>query len=221
MMLNIETTFLRILLALLLGGLIGWERESHERPAGFRTHILVIVGSTLLMIISINMAASYPGSNVDPGRIAAQVVSGIGFLGAGTIIREGLTVKGLTTAASLWATAAIGLACGGGYYYSAIITTVIVFVTLFFLSRIEFAFDSSTSKKRLTCRVLDEPGTLGEIGVLLGKEDINIKNIRLDRDVNPGELLIELDLIMPTTLEITLVNRKLLELTNIIEINWR
>jgi len=167
------------------------------------------------------MVASYPDSNVDPGRIAAQVVSGIGFLGAGTIIREGLTVKGLTTAASLWSTAAIGLACGGGYYYSAIITTVIVFITLFFLSRVEFAFDSSIRKKKLTCRVLDEPGTLGEIGVLLGKEDINIKNIRLDRDVNPGELLIELDLILPTTVEITSVNRNLFELTNIIEINWR
>src|SRR5690554_2770579 len=101
---NVEIA-IRLVLSVVLGGLIGLERESHGRPAGFRTHILVCIGSTLVMIISayafMEFSTGRPGG-YDPGRIAAQVISGIGFLGAGTIMREGANVRGLTTAASLW-----------------------------------------------------------------------------------------------------------------------
>ena len=100
---------LRLFAAILFGGLIGLERESHKRPAGFRTHILVCVGSALIMIISQYAFLEFSGKlGYDPGRIAAQVISGIGFLGAGTILREGSSVKGLTTAASLWVVARCG-----------------------------------------------------------------------------------------------------------------
>ena len=131
----------RLLLATLLSGLIGFERESHGRAAGFRTHILVCLGSTLMMLVSIYMFELYRGlTTVDPSRIAAQVVTGMGFLGAGAILRSGPTVKGLTTAASLWAVAGIGLAVGSGFYFAAIMTTGLVFVTLVVFSKMEAAF---------------------------------------------------------------------------------
>ena len=121
----------KILLILVLAGIIGWNRERHGRPAGFRTHILVGIGSTIVMTVSIMMHEKYPSA--DPARIAAQVISGIGFLGAGTILIQGSTVTGLTTAASIWTTAAIGLAVGAGFYLTAIISALVVFISLFFL----------------------------------------------------------------------------------------
>jgi putative Mg2+ transporter-C (MgtC) family protein len=126
----------RLLLAVVFGGLIGLERESHGRPAGFRTHILVSLGSTLIMLVSAYGLQSLD-TDYDPGRIAAQVISGIGFLGAGTILREGANVRGLTTAASLWAVAGIGLAVGIGMYYAAAIATILVVLTLLYLNRFE------------------------------------------------------------------------------------
>ncbi|MCS6862967.1 MAG: MgtC/SapB family protein [Abditibacteriales bacterium] len=128
-------TLTKLSLALVLSGLIGMERESKERPAGFRTHVLVGMGSCLVMMISYSVAA---GRNFDPARLAAQVVSGIGFLGAGTIIRHGDVVRGLTTAASLWTVAGIGLAVGAGWYAGAAATSVLVFLTLWLFRQIEW-----------------------------------------------------------------------------------
>ncbi|HBL37110.1 MAG TPA: methyltransferase, partial [Firmicutes bacterium] len=108
------------MVATLLGAVIGLEREQHGRPAGLRTHILVALGSCLIMLVSIYGFPSGTGS--DPARLAAQVVSGIGFLGAGTILRDGTSIRGLTTAASLWVVAGIGLAAGTGFYWAAAIT---------------------------------------------------------------------------------------------------
>ena len=120
---------LRIFLAVLLGGVIGLERSAGDRPAGLRTHVLVAAGSALLMIVSIYGTDGVTQSR-DPSRIASQVVSGIGFLGAGTILHEGMTVKGLTTAASLWIVSAIGLTVGCGMYTLGVVATVLTFVTL-------------------------------------------------------------------------------------------
>lgn len=138
----------RLLLATILGGIIGFERESRGRAAGFRTHILVCLGSALIMMISIYIFELYRGMvGIDPGRIAAQVVTGIGFLGAGTILRSGATVKGLTTAASLWAVAGIGLAVGCGFYFASLATTILVFVTLVIFSKMEAALALKGEKK--------------------------------------------------------------------------
>ncbi len=128
---------IRLSFAGILGGIIGFEREKHGRAAGFRTHILVSIGSALVMLTSLYMYELY-GSKVpiDPGRIAAGIVTGIGFLGAGTIIRSGATVRGLTTAASLWSIAGIGMAVGCGFYIAAMVATLLIFVTLFLLRRI-------------------------------------------------------------------------------------
>jgi len=118
---------LRLSVAAALGGAIGLERELRERQAGLRTHLVVCVGSALFTLVS---AYAFTGPRVDPTRISAQIVSGIGFLGAGAIIRQGLSVRGLTTAATLWLVAAIGMAAGAGYYDAAIIATFGALLTL-------------------------------------------------------------------------------------------
>jgi putative Mg2+ transporter-C (MgtC) family protein len=131
---SILDVFLRILVAAVLGGAIGLEREIREHTAGFRTHILVSVGAA-----AFTLASSYglEGTEFDPNRISAQVVTGIGFLGAGAIIRYGVTVRGLTTAASLWTVAAVGLLTAQGFYPAALITTALVIVSLYMLRVIE------------------------------------------------------------------------------------
>lgn len=138
----------RLLLATLLSGMIGFEREARGRAAGLRTHILVCVGSALVMLTSIYMFDIYRGATtVDPTRIAAQVITGVGFLGAGTILRSGATVKGLTTAASLWAVAGIGLAVGCGFYSAAAISAALVVITLVVFSKMETALALKGEKK--------------------------------------------------------------------------
>jgi putative Mg2+ transporter-C (MgtC) family protein len=126
---------LRLALAGVLGGLIGLERELREREAGLRTHLLVAVGSALFTIVG---AYGFSGIRTDPTRIAAQIVTGIGFLGAGAIIRQGFSVRGLTTAATLWVVAAVGLAAGAGYYSAAIISTALVLLALWPLRIVAF-----------------------------------------------------------------------------------
>jgi putative Mg2+ transporter-C (MgtC) family protein len=135
---DLLTTGIRLCLAVILGGLIGMERETHKQLAGFRTHILICVGSTLLMILSIYIAQSIPDVKAgDPGRIAAQVVTGVGFLGAGAIMRIGANVRGITTAATIWVVAAVGLVVGAGMYLAAIICTGIIIFTLIVLDKFE------------------------------------------------------------------------------------
>ncbi len=131
---SVLDVFIRILVAAVLGGAIGLEREIREHTAGFRTHILVSVGAA-----AFTLASSYglEGTDFDPNRIAAQVVTGIGFLGAGAIIRYGVTVRGLTTAASLWTVAAVGLLTAQGFFSAALITTALVIVSLYMLRVIE------------------------------------------------------------------------------------
>lgn len=124
---------IRIVVAAILGGAIGVEREYHAKDAGFRTHLLVAIGSALFTIISMYGFDSFLGGksiSFDPSRIAAQIVTGIGFLGAGTIIFQKQFIRGLTTAAGLWVTAAIGLACGCGMYFIALLTTALVLICL-------------------------------------------------------------------------------------------
>ncbi|MFT9485836.1 MgtC/SapB family protein [Tepidibacillus infernus] len=183
---------LRLSLAVLLGGVIGFEREQHNHPAGFRTHILVSLGSTLIMLISIyGFEPFLHEENVrfDPSRIAAQVVAGIGFLGAGTILRHGFTVTGLTTAASLWVVAAIGLGIGAGFYFGAVVTTFFVLVSLAVLAK----FDQFIIRKRhltqIRVCVVDQPGKLGEIAMKLGERKINVKSVSIhDEEKDENEV---------------------------------
>ena len=181
---SIGTIILRLCLATILGGFVGMERENKKRAAGFRTHILVSVGSALVMLTSQYIFSLYQGlTNLDPARLGAQVISGIGFLGAGTIIRQGESVKGLTTAASLWAVSCIGLAAGCGFYAAAIVATAFVFATLIFLAKMEkYVLNKNEYKLELTLEIENKPGKIGEVTTLFGKLFVNIKNIEFEAE---------------------------------------
>lgn len=132
-----------LLLAMVAGGLIGLERSYHGRPAGFRTHTLVCLASSLLMLVTLYQGVWFEQDNskgtvtMDPTRMAQGIMTGIGFLGAGVIFKEGLTVRGLTTAASIWITASIGVLMGIGFYFPAVLATVLTLVSLVLLHRVE------------------------------------------------------------------------------------
>jgi len=168
--------FLRLAVAGILGGIIGFEREFSNRPAGFRTHILVCMGSALVMVTSEFLFLNYADkTNIDPARLGAQVISGIGFLGAGTIIRDGINVRGLTTAASLWAVACVGLASGIGFYGGAIAATVLIFTTLILLKKLEYKV---APKYRNIYVVSDgQVGVLGKVMNVFDKYRLRIKNM--------------------------------------------
>jgi len=174
---------LRLFLACVFGGIVGFERERNDSPAGFRTHILVSLGSALIMVLSMYGFNDFVLGNKDPARLAAQVVSGIGFLGAGTILRDKTSVKGLTTAASLWVVAAIGLASGAGFYFSAFFVTLLVFLTLDRSLETYFFTDSQilnivavngTCKVKEINRLLEEQYIISQnISMTLLKEEDN------------------------------------------------
>ncbi len=142
----LELSF-RILLAMMIGGVIGWERETSNRPAGLRTHMLVAIGSAVIMLMGELSLHRYEDiTTMDPTRLGAQVISGIGFLGAGTILRDGVTIRGLTTAASVWSVACLGLAAGGGFYEAAVAGTVAILLTLTIFEYLEKSFRKLKSK---------------------------------------------------------------------------
>lgn len=178
----------RLTIAALLGGIVGLERQQRHKSAGLRTHILVSLGSCLVMLISYKLYAGVQGlTNADPARLAAQVVSGIGFLGAGTIMKEGLTIKGLTTAASLWVVAGVGLAVGAGYYVGAVTTTVLSVLALTYLPRFERLYGCGPSQVAIVVRSVDKPGQIGRIGSYLGTKNVAICDIKID-EVGKNEI---------------------------------
>jgi len=172
---------LRICVAAILAGLVGLERETAKRPAGFRTHILVSVSSCLVMIGNLYAFELFKNqANMDPTRLGAQVISGIGFLGAGTILKEGATIRGLTTAASLWSVACIGLVCGLGFYVGAVFATIFVLISLIALNKIENMINKKNAYIHLTLKSVDKPGQLGKIGTELGNLNLTIKNVAIE-----------------------------------------
>jgi len=164
----------RLLLAVLIGGVIGYEREHKNRPAGLRTHVLVCVGAALVMVTSEYMSLRFM-NDVDVARLGAQVISGIGFLGAGTIIRHGNNVKGLTTAASLWAVACVGLAAGIGFYLGAIVAAVIIYITLNLLKKVEF--DIISRNRQVFVEINDRPGIFSDINSVLERHEAIVKHV--------------------------------------------
>jgi putative Mg2+ transporter-C (MgtC) family protein len=145
----------KILLSIVLSGVIGYEREISDKPAGLRTNILIGLGSTLMMMISIYVSVQYGHGSTDPARIAAQVVAGIGFLGAGTILHARGSVVGLTTAATIWAVAGIGLAVGSGLYFLAVLTTTAILAVLWVLGRLERRMFGKHGGERLRLKIGD------------------------------------------------------------------
>ena len=185
----------RILISALFGGLVGFEREIHGRAAGLRTHILVCVGSTLFMLTSILIAQHYGRiGGVDPSRIASGVVTGIGFLGAGAIIRFGASVKGLTTAASIWAVSAIGLAAGAGFFLAAAITTGLVILVLF-LSRIEERMELKGCQRKLKLEISSaNRDAIDEAKRII--DDYGVKISRITTDKEDDKVKVDIDLLL-------------------------
>jgi putative Mg2+ transporter-C (MgtC) family protein len=194
------TVLVRLLVSFVLGGVIGLERESHRRPAGLRTHILVATGSCLVTLVSIysaSVASPLGGSAVDPTRIAANIITGIGFLGAGTILRDGMTVRGLTTAASLWVVAGMGLAVGFGFYAGALAVAILVALSLVYLDRIEIKYIESKGH-RISMVLEDRPGMLAAICTTLADSGINITQMVADGSAaSPGCIDVMLGVRLP------------------------
>ena len=210
------TMVLRLIVAAILGGIVGMERGSGDRPAGFRTHILVCVGSALFMLVSIygfddiapvttNLEDDI-GTRRDTARIAAQVVSGIGFLGAGTILHEGLTIKGLTTAASLWIVSAIGLAVGSGMYLLSTVATMLTMLTLVTFRTWEKRFAGNRSERRFIRVVTrNTPGIITEITGYLSECGIKVKTLNVKSDNKNNNIILEIYLKIDKNIDMGMV----------------
>jgi putative Mg2+ transporter-C (MgtC) family protein len=186
----------RMLIAAVLGAAIGLEREIHEHPAGMRTHLLVALGSAIFTELSIYGFAGTTTAPIDPSRVAAQIVSGIGFLGAGAILKYGTSIRGLTTAASLWTAAAIGMAAGAGEWLIAAVGTSIVIFSLWPLNRlVERMHKPGTRALRLRLEV-GRLEALGDMSRLLADRRVEIAGINSQR-MGKARYEVELDLRMP------------------------
>jgi putative Mg2+ transporter-C (MgtC) family protein len=202
----------KLLLSLVLGGLIGWERELYDKPAGFRTNTLICVGATLFTIFSLRIG-TIPAT--DSARIAAQIVSGIGFLGAGAIIRRGEAVLGLTTAATIWFVASIGMGIGAGYYLTSCTGTVLALAILVLFRKFEHLVDTfhTTRTYHVSLSAEDEAvreltDTLDACGLkVLGNKQVKSENryfyeITLSGRKNNHTPLLEKLLRSPTVREV-------------------
>ncbi|MCY6959213.1 MgtC/SapB family protein [Clostridium brassicae] len=224
---------LRLVLAAFAGGLLGYEREFKNRPAGLRTHILVCVGAAIISIIQLYIAwdtmelirANPQMANsikADIGRMSAQVVSGIGFLGAGTIIHEKGSVKGLTTAASLWTIGCIGIAIGMGYYFLAIVSTGVVYFTLVSLKKFEF----KVLKKVSTVKLLIEYHNNEELTLRLNNyfksKNIVIKDSKFLVDEKDEDLLFKKSLyviVVPRNVKVSSVIGELKKIDQVVRVS--
>lgn len=184
---------LRLLLAAILGGLIGLEREIHGRPAGFRTHLLVSLGACVFTVTSVYFHKLYAEAGVDPSRVAAQVVTGIGFLGAGAIIREKASIHGLTTAACLWVASAIGVACGVGLYAVSAVVTMVAIVSLLLLKKVEGSLTRDTYGS-VKVWSMDLEGQMKRIEEILVAFNLQLLNASVEHDLEKQELFLEFEI---------------------------
>lgn len=190
------TVLVKLLLAALAGGLIGIEREKHGRPAGLRTHLLVALGSCLMMIISESFNLKYghlSGTGplrVDPSRVAAQIIAGIGFIGAGVIIKEGMTVRGLTTAACLWLAAGVGMGFGMGAYLPTLIATVVGIGSLIFLKKLE-PFIKKDRFLNFSVQIEGSRDVYPELERIFAACGMNISDIACEYDTRSGTVRYE------------------------------
>ena len=223
--LNWDESLLRLALAAALGGLIGVEREIREREAGLRTHMLVALGSALFTIVSAYgfhafLASGQSVVRADPTRIAAQIVTGIGFLGAGAIIRQGLSIRGLTTAATLWVVAAIGLAAGAGYYSAAVITTGLVLFSLWPLRLA--AYKMLRRYRAAEGRLLVELPAGASPGAVIDEVERSVARIETIEVSQEGDRRrLELDVELPKDGEPAAVVARVADVDEVVEVRWR
>ncbi len=170
-MITAEDIIIRILVALILGGIIGLERQYHDKPAGFATNTLICAGSAVFTLLSIASAFNYGG---DPARIAAQIVAGVGFLGAGSILREGNKISGLTTAAGIWLVAAVGMAAGYGELLMASTATLFVLILQLFIRKLMNSFDYVRLYDSMTIKCTPSPDIVERINAILAKHNAEV-----------------------------------------------
>jgi len=184
-MITEKEIILRLAIAAVLGMIVGFERERQNQPAGLRTHTILAIGSCLAMTISINLAMQFQPlvPNGDPARLAAQVVSGIGFLGAGAILRYGTSVKGLTTAASLWTNAMVGLAVGAGHYFAAVATTAMLIMILVLLNVLEKKWIRGYETITVSVTALHNPNLVEDLMQMLKSIKKKVLSISLESDL--------------------------------------
>ena len=191
---------IRLLVATALGGAVGLEREIRDQPAGFRTHILVALGACLFTIVSAYGFEEFfgdrdPRFRFDPSRVAAQIVTGIGFLGAGAILRYGITVRGLTTAASLWVVAAIGLAVALGGYFAATVTTLITLVSLWGLRPVRRVLVRGFKAEHEEFHLAVTPELeLDRLVRQLRESRVRVDNLRIETEEGEGRVVLYLRL---------------------------
>jgi len=175
---------MKLIFSMAAGFAIGFEREKHYQPAGLRTHMVLSLGACLVMIISILIPVEFPGS--DPGRIAAQAISGIGFLGAGAIFRYGFSVKGLTTAASIWTTSAIGLAFGAGLYFAGLAGTALLIVVLQVFEVVETKLVERKDIRILTVEFKSETLEIGGVVKVLLDHGVTVRQTSIAELIESG-----------------------------------
>lgn len=217
MLITNQDIIMRLLIALIVGGLTGLERERSHQFAGFRTHILVSVGSCITSITSLSLFFQYNSySNIDPARLSAQVLSGVGFLGAGAILKTSNGIRGLTTAAGIWATACIGIAVGYGYYILAISAWLFVMITLYILKNI----DKMIFKKKQTIFNIktDNIEIISSIYEMFQRSQISVKNIEINSDIS--NIKINLLTVHDRRIVLDEVIKELSKLKNIISIDY-
>ncbi len=168
---------IRISISILLGGLIGFQRELSRNSAGFRTHILVCLGACVAMLTNEYVYYQFPEANIDVARMGSYVISGIGFLGAGSIIKDGFRVRGLTTAAGLWVVACLGIAVGAGFYTAALFGGVAAVIVLTLLKMIEKKFTAKRNRTEIELRIKNSPGQLAGVLSLIGSAGVLIKDV--------------------------------------------
>lgn len=185
---------LRILLGAALGAVIGFERERDNQPAGLRTHMILVIGATLAMVLSVNLGYLFarPGTPADPARLAAQVISGIGFLGAGAILRYGFNVKGLTTATSLWTMAIVGLAVGAGYYLIGVVTTALMLLVLGLLNVIENRFVRTSVSRYIALQANYRKGVVKAVRQLVNEFADDLLSFTIQKHVKNKRIRIQI-----------------------------
>lgn len=209
---------IRLLLATIVGGVTGIERERSNKVAGFRTHILVSLGACIASITSLDLFLQfYTISNLDPARLSAQVLSGIGFLGAGTIMKTSNRVVGLTTAAGIWSTACIGIAIGYGYYFLGLVSWLILLIVLYILKFIDSSLKKTKSGK-IILKIEDDSTLLLVLGLL---DEIDVESHKLNVNKEDNEWIVKFTIAYKDNRKINEIAKLFYSVDNNIRIDYR
>ncbi len=213
---------IRLGVAFLLGAVIGIEREMDNQPAGLRTNIILVMGSALAMILSVSLAHRYTpvGGIGDPARLAAQVISGVGFLGAGAILHAGANIRGLTTAATIWTMAVVGLAVGAGYFSAAVMVTVALFIVLGVLDKFEHRFFYPKWIVPVTMWIKDEKPDMEFLRNIFKDKHLKLLSISQDLDLVTMESVVELEFSCRRPNLLDEVQQKIISVPGLYKVNF-